>query len=155
MSISHLFLVTVLASTVTACGPDLDGQVTQLVIAKNRWLEKGYGNEYLYTYVCRGHCRYRNHEVRVTVLNGKVVAASARNENGSIENVTSISSYPTIPQLLEQILEMLQAQRDGAMTVTARYDSEFGYPTYLRYTQKQVLDGSGEIHIYDLQPAGT
>ena len=155
MGILQGFLVIILTSVITGCGPTLDMQIQELVAAKNRWLETGYGSEYTYTYICTGHCMFRGQEVRIEIRGGKVVSAFLQKEDGSIEKLSQTNSYPTVRQLQEGILEMLKQQEEGNMAVTVYYDSELGYPTYLKYSRYGIINGSGEIHIRDLKLVGT
>ncbi len=93
--------------------------------------------------------------MRVKVKEGEVISATLRKDDGTTEKLSPTTSYLTIRQMLEQIFEILKEQEKGKMTVNVRYDLDLGYPTYLEYSRHGIFDGLGEIHIRDLELAGT
>jgi hypothetical protein len=129
---------------IAACGPSLDKDISELVSAKNKWLENFGKKDYSFIYKRNCFCSFDDKKILIKVKNHKLISASINGEE------IDPKTMPTIRQLFEMILEQIKKREIEENTyIVVEYNSDLGYPEIIRI-KNQNIDGGGTLYVSDV-----
>jgi len=124
----------------TACSEGLDSQVERLVISKNKWISATADQNYSYELTIQCFCTFNKKPIAVITKDGDIVKATYVN-NDSSDQPIHIKSLPTVKSLF---ITVLDSMKNEDVSVTAKYDQEYGYPSFIK---TKVETGASESAI--------
>lgn len=139
MNIVRAIILAVLLSA-SACSPEapsksdeVRSQIVELASARKKWLAYGGGQQYSFEFerscFCPFYGRLWHVEVRGTVANFYLV--DDREPRSEMERDAWL--IPTIPELHDDILRMIERNLSSSATLGVQYHEQFGYPTLVEW----------------------
>ena len=144
-------VILVVLITVASCTSRLESRTSDLVNAKNLWVQSNAGRTYTFGVVRHCYCTLNGVGVRVTVVDDKIVRTTH-----SLDTVFTGEpnpyGYQTIPGYFNLILDLIERELNSGLELEVEYDEQSGFPSIIAWSEPGVMDSAGQIEISDYAP---
>ena len=130
----NIALITVLV-LLTSCGKSMEGQVNDIVKAKDLWLESSQGKDYKYN-------------LSIHWIGSKAPATYYIQVISGVPSKALPQDISTIKGLFNYTFESI---KDEKLNVKAIYDSKLGYPLSIKASNPKLIDGSSTITVANFE----
>ena len=136
-------LLFLLIFCLTACGPSLEDDVSELVAAKDRWIEVVGDRDYSFDYHRVGYNAI-SMPIVVDVRDGisqQVHPARPSREPDEVHNP------PTMTEFFDLVLTLTEYDLSSRGILTVEYDQQLGFPATIRWKDREGFESSYNIKI--------
>lgn len=136
---------------VCSCTSRLESRTTDLVNAKNLWVQTNPNKSYSFRVVRRCFCTFDGVAARVTVV-GDAVVRTTVSQDVRFTREPNPYGYLTIPGYFNLVLDLIEQELNSSLELEVEYDARLGYPSLIAWREPNAMDSATRIEIYGYNP---
>ena len=144
-------VILIVLIAVASCTSRLESRTSDLVNAKNLWVQTNAGRTYSFDVVRHCYCTFNGVRVRVTVVDDKIVRTT-HSQDTIFTGEPNPYGYQTIPGYFNLILDLIERELNSGLALEVEYDEQSGFPSRIAWSEPSVTDSAVQIEISDYAP---
>ena len=133
---------------VASCTPRLESRTSDLVNAKNLWVQTNAGRNYSFDVIRHCFCTLNGVQVRVTVVDDKIVRTT-HSQDTIFTGEPNPYGFQTIPGYFSLILDLIERELNSGLELEVEYDEQTGFPSIIAWSEPAAIDSAVKIELSD------